>query len=98
MLLGQIGVPGGIQPLRREKRAVNAKNNRLGSVGGVVSACSFEKLLRLLDEQLDLAGKLEVLIHLKMCDICREAVHQIARDREEFCYLDRAYPEQRKIA
>ena len=48
-----------------------------------MSACSFEKLLRLLDKQLDLAGKLETLIHLVMCDICREAVYQISRDRQE---------------
>ncbi len=44
--------------------------------------CDFEKLVQLLDKQLDWNGKLEVLDHLDECDNCREAVYQIARDRD----------------
>jgi hypothetical protein len=63
-----------------------------------VSGCSFEKLLRFLEERLDLTGKLELLIHLLMCDICREAIHQISRDRDEALSLGREYGRQRRIA
>ena len=47
-----------------------------------MSSCSFEKLLQLLDEQLDLDGKLDVYDHLDHCENCRDAVYHILRDRD----------------
>ncbi len=45
--------------------------------------CNFDKLVRLLDEELNLDGKLEVLEHLGVCDICYEAFYLLWRDRDE---------------
>jgi len=47
-----------------------------------MSGCSFEKLLQLLDQQLDVDGKLEVFDHLDHCQNCRDAVYHIMRDRD----------------
>jgi len=47
-----------------------------------MSGCSFEKLLKLLDEQLDLDSQLDVFDHLDHCENCREAVYHIMRDRD----------------
>ncbi|HYK90067.1 MAG TPA: hypothetical protein VE398_14935 [Acidobacteriota bacterium] len=51
--------------------------------------CSFEKLVQLLDKQLDLNGKLELFDHLDRCDNCREAVYQISRDRDRDYYISK---------
>jgi predicted anti-sigma-YlaC factor YlaD len=56
-----------------------------------MSACSFDRLLKLVNEQLDLDGQLEVYGHLDRCDICRDAVYQIARDRVSALFIYRAY-------
>ncbi len=48
--------------------------------------CSFERLIRLLDRQLNLEAKLELFDHLDRCETCREAVYQIARDRDRERY------------
>ena len=45
-----------------------------------MSACSFSRLLQFVNKQLDLDGQLEVHDHLDRCDICRDAVCQLARD------------------
>ncbi len=45
--------------------------------------CSFHDLVFLLDRKLDLDKQLEVLEHLDRCSICRDAVYQITRDRDE---------------
>ncbi len=45
--------------------------------------CSFEQLFRFVNKQLDLNGLLEVYAHLDRCDICRDAVCQLAQDRNE---------------
>jgi len=47
-----------------------------------MKCCDFETLVRLLDKQLDLDGKIEVLCHLDTCAICREAIYQISRERD----------------
>jgi anti-sigma factor RsiW len=52
-------------------------------VGVLMHACSFSKLVQLLDKKLDLDRRLEVLNHLDLCDICREAVYHISRDRDQ---------------
>jgi hypothetical protein len=46
-----------------------------------MSACNFEYLLQLINKQLDPDQQIEVYDHLDRCDICRDAVHQISRDR-----------------
>ncbi len=56
-----------------------------------MSACSFKKLVLLLDKQLGLDDKLEVLSHLESCTICRDAVYQISRDRDEAFFIYRPY-------
>jgi len=55
-----------------------------------MSACSFSRLLQLLNKQLDLDGQLEVYDHLDRCDICRDAVYQLARDQDEAFFIYRA--------
>ena len=57
-----------------------------------MSACNFNKLVELLDKQLTLDEKLEVLGHLDTCAICRDAVYQISRDRDEAFFVRRPYP------
>jgi anti-sigma factor RsiW len=65
---------------------------------GVMTACSFKKLLQLLDNQLNLDEKLEVLDHLDSCRICRDAVYQISRDRDEAFFIYRPYNVEKHIA
>jgi len=60
--------------------------------------CSFKKLLMLLDKKLALDEKLEVLNHLKSCKICRDAVYQISRDRDEALFIHRPYNIQKDVA
>ncbi len=43
--------------------------------------CNIARLVKLLDEELDQEGKLEVLDHLEGCDICFDALYLIWRER-----------------
>ncbi len=52
-----------------------------------MAACSFKKLLQLLDKQLNLDERLQMLEHLRSCSICRDAVYQIVRDRDEAFFI-----------
>jgi hypothetical protein len=52
-----------------------------------MNTCNFEKLVLLLDKQLDIDGKLDVLEHLDNCDICRDAVYHISRDRDANLFI-----------
>lgn len=45
--------------------------------------CSFDKLLQLLDRRLTTNEQLSVFDHLEKCDICRDTVYHIVRDRDE---------------
>ncbi len=63
-----------------------------------MSACSFKKLLLLLDKKLGLDEKLEVLSHLDSCRICRDAVYQISRDRDEAYFIHRPYNVDKHVA
>jgi predicted anti-sigma-YlaC factor YlaD len=56
-----------------------------------VGACSFNRLLRLVNKKLDLDEQLEVYDHLDRCGICRDAVCQISRDRDKAFFIYRAY-------
>jgi hypothetical protein len=61
------------------------------SVGGVMSACSFNRLLQFVNKQLDLDEQLEVYDHLDRCDICRDTVYQLSCDRAEACFIHHAH-------
>lgn len=63
-----------------------------------MSTCSFKKLVLLLDKKLDLDEKLEVLSHLDTCKICRDAVYQISRDRDEAFFIHRPYNVDKNVA
>ena len=56
-----------------------------------MSACSFDRLLKFVNKQLDLDGQLDVYGHLDRCDICRDAVYELLRDRDKALFLHRAY-------
>ena len=60
--------------------------------------CSFQKLVQLLDKQLELDDKLEVLTHLDNCVICRDTVYQLVRDRDEALFVRRPYKINRSVA
>jgi hypothetical protein len=49
--------------------------------------CNFEKLWRYLNKELDLDTQLEVLAHLDHCEICFEALHQMARDLDRDLFV-----------
>jgi predicted anti-sigma-YlaC factor YlaD len=63
-----------------------------------MSACSFKKLVLLLDKKLDLDEKLDVLDHLASCTICRDAIYQISRDRDEAFFIHRPYNVDKVVA
>jgi hypothetical protein len=56
-----------------------------------MSPCSFNLLLQFTNRQLDLDGRLEAYDHLDRCDICRDAVYQLSRDRDEAFFIHRAH-------
>jgi hypothetical protein len=47
-----------------------------------MDGCSFSKLVKFVEGQLELGPRVELLDHLDRCDICREAVYQIWHDQE----------------
>jgi len=63
-----------------------------------MNACNFKKLVQLLDKQLNLDEKLEVLGHLDTCAICRDAVYQISHDRDEAFFVHRPYHVEKIVA
>jgi predicted anti-sigma-YlaC factor YlaD len=63
-----------------------------------MNACSFKKLVQLLDKQLGLDEKLEVLNHLDQCPICRDAIYQISRDRDDAYFIRRPYKFEKNVA
>ena len=56
-----------------------------------MSACSFDRLLQLVNKQLDLDGQLEVYAHLDRCEICRDTVCQLSRERRQPLFISRAH-------
>jgi len=56
-----------------------------------MKSCNFEKLVLFLDRQLNIDEKLNVLDHLDHCDICRDAVFHISRDRDTDLFYHRPY-------
>jgi hypothetical protein len=55
--------------------------------GEEMTVCDLEKLVRLLDEELNLDEKLEVFDHLDRCKACREAIHLISRNRDKALFV-----------
>ncbi len=60
--------------------------------------CDFEKLVQFLDKQLDVDGRLEILDHLDHCEICRDAVYHISRDRDSDLFIYRPYKPEKILA
>jgi anti-sigma factor RsiW len=60
--------------------------------------CNFEMLIQYLDKQLGLEEKLEVLDHLDHCEICRDAVYHISRDRDTKLFYYRPYKTEKVLA
>ena len=54
-------------------------------------ACNFEFLLQFVNNELDLDKQLDIYDHLDRCDICRDAICQISRDRDRSFFIYRAY-------
>ncbi len=48
-----------------------------------MNECSFERLLQLLEKKLGTDAQLRLFDHLDRCEICRETIYHIARDRDE---------------
>jgi uncharacterized protein YuzB (UPF0349 family) len=63
-----------------------------------MKTCNFEKLVHFLDEQLELDEKLDVLDHLDSCDICRDAIYHISRDRDSGLFEYRPYKPEKILA
>ena len=61
-------------------------------------SCNFEKLVAFLDKQLDIDEKLEVLEHLDHCEICRNTVFHIARDRDANLFITRPDKAEKVLA
>jgi len=63
-----------------------------------MNACSFQNLVLLLDNKLDLDEKLDILDHLSTCRICRDAVYQISHDRDEALFIHRPCKAEKIVA
>lgn len=63
-----------------------------------MKTCDFEKLVAFLDKRLDIDAKLDVLEHLDHCDICRDAIFQIMRDRDADLFIYRPYEAEKILA
>ncbi len=68
------------------------------AAGGPMKTCDFEKLVRYLDKQLSVDEKLDVLEHLDHCEICRDAVFHISRDRDANLFYYRPYNTEKVLA
>ncbi len=56
--------------------------------------CSYEKLLQLVDRKLGPTAQLRVYQHLHSCDICRDTMGDIVRDRRDLARLPPAKEER----
>jgi hypothetical protein len=63
-----------------------------------MNECSFQKLVLLLDKKLDLDDQLDIMNHLDACKICRDAVYQISRDRDDALFIRRPYNVRKAVA
>ena len=56
-----------------------------------MNQCDFDKLVRYLDKQLDIDQQLELFDHLDRCEVCREAIFLLSRDRDAAYFVLRPY-------
>jgi len=49
--------------------------------------CSFSRLFQLLDKLLGVDEQLEIYDHLDQCEICRDTIYQLSRDRDEALFI-----------
>lgn len=49
--------------------------------------CSFNRLLQLLDKLLEVDKQLEAYDHLNQCEICRDTICQLSRDRDKALFI-----------
>ena len=63
-----------------------------------MNTCSFKKLVEYLDNHLNMDEKLEILTHLETCQICRDAIYQISKDRDEAFFVRRPYNVEKHVA
>jgi anti-sigma factor RsiW len=62
-------------------------NHKKELSGDITMRCNFEKMVRYLDKQLNIDEKLELFDHLDQCDVCREAMYLLARDRDAALFV-----------
>jgi len=65
--------------------------NLTAAWGGVMGRCEFDKLVRYLDKQLTLDEQLGLFDHLDHCEVCREAIYLLSRDRDAAFFIFRPY-------
>jgi uncharacterized protein YuzB (UPF0349 family) len=63
-----------------------------------MKTCNFEKLVLFLDKRLDVDEKLDVLDHLDHCEICRDAIYHISRDRDANLFIYRPEKPEKILA
>lgn len=63
-----------------------------------MKTCNFENLVLFLDKKLNVDQKLDVFEHLDHCDICRDAVFHLSRDRDASFFYYRPYYKERVLA
>ena len=51
--------------------------------------CNLERLVRLLDNKLNLNARLEAFDHLDKCKDCRETIYHLSRSRDEAFFIFR---------
>jgi len=62
-------------------------NHREKLSGNTMTRCDFDKMVRYLDKQLNIDEKLQLFDHLDQCDVCREAMYLLARDRDAALFV-----------
>ncbi len=62
-----------------------------------MKTCDFEKLVAYLDKQLDTDEQLALLEHIDNCEICRDAVFHLSRDRDSSLFVFRPYKAEKVL-
>ncbi len=56
-----------------------------------MTQCDFDRLVQYLDKQLSIDQQLELFDHLDRCEVCREAIYLLSRDRDAAYFIVRPY-------
>ncbi len=56
-----------------------------------MTQCDFDRLVQYLDKQLSIDQQLELFDHLDRCEVCREAIYLLSRDRDADYFITRPY-------